>query len=108
MWDGSVGATLKAPFVQTPGGTLSGPPGNIHMAGICSFFLSSPPPRSRQHSPPDTTYVSRNVPLLPLLSSFLLGTHCCGPRDRRAGTQHYTLEPKSSGRETDGSRRNME
>ena len=40
MWDGSVGATLKAPFVQTPGGTLSGPPGNIHMAGTVPF--SSP------------------------------------------------------------------
>ena len=37
MWDGSVGATLKAPFVQTPGGTLSGPPGNINMAGTVPF-----------------------------------------------------------------------
>ena len=37
MWDGSVGATLKAPFVQTPRGTLSGPPGNIHLAGTAPF-----------------------------------------------------------------------
>ena len=37
MWDGSLGATLKAPFAQTPGDALSSPPGKNHLSGTAPF-----------------------------------------------------------------------
>ena len=83
MWDGSVGATLKAPFVQTPGGALSGPPGNNHLSPTAPFSF-------------------------PLRHRGLVNTHHRAPPDTREGTQHDNLEPKRSGREKDGSRGKME
>ena len=39
MWDGSLGATLKAPFAQTPGDALSSPPGKNHLSGTAPFSV---------------------------------------------------------------------
>jgi len=39
MWDGSLGATLKASFAQTPGDALSSPPGKNHLSGTAPFSV---------------------------------------------------------------------
>ena len=75
-----MGPTLKAPLVQSRGNGVSGAPGRNHLSHTAPFpfALRHRGLVNNHHRAPGTTYLSTSLPLLPLITSFLLGTHCSG------------------------------